>query len=95
MVLIELKDGTSDEQVAAMLDGMAALPASIPVIRSVVAGRDAGISATPIDVSFVATFDSAADYDAYRAHPAHGAFASELLRPVAERITISQFESGT
>jgi len=91
VVLVTLKEGVDGTQVDAALEGFASLPPLIPEIRTYDFGREAGISPNDFGVVMVASFDSKDDFTAYREHPAHKAFAADLLRPIAEKITTAQF----
>ena len=93
VVLITLKEGVTEAQVTATLDGLAALAGVIPEIRSYDFGRDAGLSPNSVDMALVARFDSVEDFAAYREHPAHKAFARDLLLPIAESFATIQFDS--
>jgi hypothetical protein len=93
VVVITLKDGITDGQVSAVLDGFASLPAAIPQIRSYHAGRDGGLSQHSFDLALVAQFDSVDDFAAYREHPAHVDFVSQLLGPVSQTRDSIQFFS--
>jgi Stress responsive A/B Barrel Domain len=95
VVVITLKNGVSDSQVDAVLDGFASLPAAIPQIRAYNFGRDAGLSPNRFSLALVAKFDSVENFTAYRDHPAHQAFVRHLLVPVAEsRESIQFFSPG-
>ncbi len=91
IVVIRLKEGTSEEQAETVLAALAALPAAVPQIRSFTCGRNLGLTPNAADLAFHATFDNADDFAAYRAHPAHVAFGTEVLRPVMESVTPIQF----
>jgi hypothetical protein len=91
VVVITLKDGITDTQVNAVLEGFATLPAAIPQIRSYDFGRDAGLSQGSFALALVATFDSVDDFTTYRDHGAHLAFVRDLLGPVAENRASIQF----
>jgi Stress responsive A/B Barrel Domain len=91
VVLVTLKEGVTDAAVDAVLDGFAALPPTVPQIRRYDFGRDAGLSPNDFGLVLVATFDSTEDFAAYREHPAHQAFRRDLLIPVSENITSTQF----
>jgi len=93
VVLITLKDGVTDEQVDAALEGLAALPAVIPEIRAYDVGRDAGLSPNGVGMALVGKFDSVEDFTTYRDHPAHAALARDLLVPIAEKFATIQFFS--
>jgi hypothetical protein len=93
VVLITFKDGVTDEQVDAAIEGLNGLLAIIPEIRSLEVGRDLGLSANNSDLGLVGTFDSAEDYTTYLNHPSHGAVARERIGPFVERIATIQFSS--
>jgi hypothetical protein len=93
VVLIELNEGVTDEQVDAILEGLAALPPVISQIRSYEYGRNAGLSPNSVDLAIVAKFDSAEDFATYRDHPAHQAFGRDLLLPLSKTRTVAQFFS--
>ena len=80
VVLFRWKDGTTDEQVAAIADGLSGLPAAIPEIAGYRFGRDAGLVEGNFDFGIVADFADEADWLVYRQHPVH-------LAVIAERIT--------
>ena len=91
VVLVTLRDGVTDTEVEAVLDGFASLPPAIDQIRSYDVGRDAGLSPNDFGIVLVATFDSVEDFRAYREHPAHTAFRRDLLVPASSDITSTQF----
>jgi len=91
VVLITLKDGISDAEVDAVLEGFASLPGAIPQIRSYDFGREAGLSPNDFGVVLIARFDSVEDFAAYREHPAHQDFRRDLLVPASADITSTQF----
>jgi len=74
------------EQRRAVEDGLAALPAQIPELRSYVIGTDVGASAGNFDVD---------DVDAFRRyidHPAHMAVVVERIRPIVADRAAVQYE---
>jgi hypothetical protein len=75
-------DGTTDEQVAAVTDGLRALPALIESLRSYTVGSDLQLGEGRGDFAVVAEFDDAAGYQAYVDHPAHQAVANGLIAPI-------------
>ena len=78
--------GTTDEQVAAVTDGLRALPAQIDTIRTYTVGSDLQLGEGRWDFAVVAEFDDAEGYQAYVDHPAHQAVATDLIAPIrAER----------
>ncbi len=90
VIMVTAKPGTTDEQLTALADALAALP--FERRRAFVAGRDLGLVADTVDLVMISDFD---DQDAYRdwvADPAHKQVSAELLRPIAERVTRGQIE---
>lgn len=49
-----------------------------------VVGPDAGVSDGNFDLSVVADFDSAQDYQTYATHPAHQEVIKSLIKPILE-----------
>jgi hypothetical protein len=85
-------DSTSDDDIAAVEEGLAGLPAAIPEISTYRFGRDAGINEGTYDFAVVADFETADDYLVYRDHPTHKALLAERIAPhVATRASV-QFE---
>jgi hypothetical protein len=85
-------DSTTGDDIAAVEEGLAALPAAIPQIKVFRFGRDAGINEGAYDFAVVADFETVDDYLVYRDHPTHQALLVERIAPqVATRAAI-QFE---
>lgn len=79
-------DGTTDDQIAAVADGLRALPGQIDSVRGYTVGRDLQLGEGRWDFAVVAEFDDAEGYQAYVDHPAHQAVAADLIAPIrAER----------
>jgi len=95
IVLLKLKQGTTEEQKAALLDGLLALKQDkIPGIE-VVSGDDNGSpegKGHGFDWGFVMTFADEAARDAYLPHPDHKALGQGLLRPIAEDVLVFDYE---
>ena len=88
-VLFRFADGVTDEQVAALGEGLAGLPSRIAAIRDYRFGPDLGLASTTWDYAVVADFDSAEDFATYRDHPDHRVVVTELVEPIcAERIAV-------
>ena len=89
VVLLAFKDGTTPEQVKAIVDAFCDLPCKIDVI----AGFEWGTDVSPERKSegfthcFLLTFRSAADRDAYLVHPAHKEFGG-ALRPHLGKVLV-------
>ena len=91
-VMFRWKPDTTPEQVAAIEEGLAALPGAIDTVRSFRFGRDAGINEGNFDFVVTADFDDRDGYLVYRDHPAHIAVVVERIRPqIADRAAV-QFE---
>lgn len=88
------KPGTTDQQLQALRDGLAALPGLIPEIRGFRFGADAGLREGNADFAVVAEFDSPEGYRAYGAHPDHRDLLDRLIQPIVDRRTSLQFEAG-
>jgi hypothetical protein len=92
-VLFRFVDGVTDEQVAALGEGLAGLPPRIAEIRDYSFGSDLGLASTTWDYAVVADFDSAEDYTTYRDHPDHRTIVTELVEPISvERVAV-QFQT--
>lgn len=84
VALFTWRPGTTEAQVQALCDGLAALPGLIPEIRSYRFGPDAGLGPGNVDFGVVAEFTSADDYRVYAAHPAHRQVIERLLQPIRD-----------
>ena len=82
----------SSEQKAAAIAGIEGLPDSIPEIRSLAVGPDAGLRDDNFDLAAVVDFEDRAAYEIYASHPGHLDMLAELVRPIlAERVAV-QYE---
>ena len=93
VALFTWKPGTTDDQVLELSEGLAALPGSIPEIRSYRFGPDAGLAEGNFDFAVVAEFDSTEGYKVYAAHPAHVDVITRLIRPMRDQRSAVQFEA--
>ncbi len=93
VALFTWKPGTTDQQIADLSAGLAALPGLIPGIKGYRFGPDAGVAQGNVDFGVVADFDSADGYRAYAAHPAHREVIERLIQPIRDRRTGLQFET--
>ena len=78
------KPGTSDAQKQAVREGLTALPAAIPEIRSYQFGDDAAIAEGNYEFAIVADFENAADFQIYASHDAHQKLIAERIRPILQ-----------
>ncbi len=89
VVLMKFVPEATAEQRRAVEDGLAALPAQIPELRSYVIGTDVGASAGNFDFAVVADLADRDAYVVYRDHPAHRKVIEECVTPiVAERAAV-------
>ena len=92
VVVFTWKDGVSADDVVRAGNGLAALPAQIPQIRSYAFGPDARLVAGNADFALVADFDDADAYRAYATHPAHQEVLVTLMRPLTASRAAVQYE---
>ena len=92
VVLMRWKPGTSDAQKQAVREGLAALPAAIPEIRSYQFGDDAAIVEGNYEFAIVAEFDNRPDFQIYAAHDAHQKLIAERIRPILHGRAAVQYE---
>lgn len=62
---------TKQENARALKQRLEALPDQIPEIKEYEVGINAGQSSGAMDVVLISGFDTAADFETYRQHPAH------------------------
>lgn len=82
VALFTWKPGTSDEQVQALSDALAALPGQISEIRSYRLGPDAGVAVGNDRFAVVAEFDNLEAYQRYASDPRHREVIDRLLKPI-------------
>jgi hypothetical protein len=83
-VFIKYTPGTSDEHIDEFLRMTRALPASIPTLRDLEAGRDVLHGARSWDVLLAMSFNSLDELREYQVHPAHQALMAFNNPRVAE-----------
>lgn len=84
--------GATDAEIAAVTEGLTALPGQIPEIRDYRVGADLGLGEGNHDFAVVADFDSVAGFHAYRDHPAHRAVLETRIRPILAARAAVQYE---
>ena len=75
-------DDATDEQKAAMMEGLRGLPAKIPQIHSLLVGMDLGMVKGNHDWALNVEFASKEDYEVYAGHEAHVEVISTLIKPI-------------
>ncbi|MEO7836117.1 MAG: Dabb family protein [Acidimicrobiales bacterium] len=93
VVVFRWAEGTTPEQVRAVLDGLAGLPAVIPELRQYRTGPDLGLVEGNWHFAVAAGFDDEAGWRAYTIHPAHQKVIADLLRPILADRAAVQYES--
>jgi Stress responsive A/B Barrel Domain len=83
-VFIRYAPGTSDAHIEEFLRMTRALPASIPTLRDLEAGRDVLHGARSWDVLLAMRFNSLEELREYQVHPAHQALMAFNNPRVAE-----------
>jgi hypothetical protein len=83
VVLLTWVETATAAERQAVVDGLDALPAAIPEIRSYRVGVDAGLApGGNSDLVVVADFDDQAGYVVYRDHPVHQDVIARCIRPI-------------
>jgi len=92
VVMFRWVDGTTDEQIAAVSEGLAELPGLMPEIRRYEFGADLALAEGNLDFVVVADFDDVDAYISYRDNADHQSLIAQVIRPViAERVAV-QYE---
>ncbi len=86
--MVDLRPGTTDEQVEAFRDALAAVP--FERRRAFTFGRDLDLVENTVDIVMISDFDDEQAYRDWSVDPAHRAVSAEYLRPIAERVSRGQ-----
>jgi len=93
VVLLKWTADATPEQHQAVLDGLSALPAAIPELRSYQMGTDAGlVPDATADLAIVADFDDVDGYVVYRDNPQHQDVIARYIKPILASRTAVQHE---
>lgn len=92
MAMFRWAAGTSAEQVQAVQQALAELPAAIPELREYRTGADALLADGNWDFAVVADFDDADGWRGYVAHPAHQRVIATVIRPLLSERAAVQYE---
>ncbi len=92
VVLFKFKDGTTDEQVAEVVDAFRALQDKIDMIEDFEYGTDVSVEnrSEGFTHCFFVTFADEKARDAYLPHPAHKAFGA-LVRPRLDKVLVVDY----
>ena len=88
--MVELRPGTSEQQVEAFRDALAAVP--FERRRSFTFGRDLNLVEDTMDLVMISDFDDEDAYRAWMVDEAHRRVSRDLLHPIANRIVRGQFQ---
>lgn len=91
-VTVTFTASTTDEQIESFRKGAEHLAQTITLAKSYRHGRDLGQRQGNAHYAIVAEFESVEDFKAYLKHPAHVAFATEQLIPLADTWQTVQVE---
>jgi hypothetical protein len=94
VVLFRFGQGTTDEQVQALADGLDEMPNAIGVMLDYRHGRDLGINEASYDYAVVGDFTTTDDYLTYRDHPDHRALIRDLVTPIVTERMSAQIALG-
>jgi hypothetical protein len=86
--MVDLLPGTTDAQVEAFRDALAAVP--FERRRAFTFGRDLDLVENTVDIVMISDFDDEQAYRDWSVDPAHRSVSAEFLHPIAERITRGQ-----
>jgi hypothetical protein len=92
VVLLTFVPEATPEQRAAVADGLRALPGLIPQIKRYAFGPDLGLATDTASFGVVAEFETRADYEVYRDHPAHRQVNTDHIAPIRAGRAAIQFE---
>ncbi len=82
VVLFDLAEDTSDAAIDAAVAGLLALRDTVPSVRALSCGRDAGLAEGNAGLALVVDTDDEAGWRAYQDHPEHVRVATTLVRPI-------------
>lgn len=92
VVVFDWKPEATAEQIAAVPEALAGLPAAIPEIRNYQVGSDIGVSEGNMGFAVVADFDDVDGYLVYKDHPAHRTVITEKISPIVGARAAVQYE---
>ncbi len=91
IVFMKFNDGVTDEQIAELERGLAALPQSIREIKEYVFGRDVIRSERSYDFALVSAFQDLEALQRYQVHPEHQKVVS-IVKALSQSILAVDFE---
>ena len=91
VMLMQFKDGATEEEIDAALEGLATMPAKVPGILRYEFGLDLKLVQGNPGLALVADFASADDWKAYQDHPDHRALVDSAIAPIKGEMTRVQY----
>ena len=91
VMLMQFKDGATEEQIEAALEGLATMPDKVPGILRYEFGLDLKLLEGNPGLALVADFASEEDWRAYQVHPDHQALVESAIAPIKGEMTRVQY----
>jgi len=92
IVLLELDEATTDEQIAALVERLQGLADRVEDVDAVEVGVDAGLAPGNHRLALVLDCPDAEAWRRYQVHPAHVEVVSERIKPLLVSRAAIQFE---
>jgi hypothetical protein len=90
-MMMHFKEGSTQEQIDACLNGLGTMPGKISGILRYEFGTDLGLGEGNPDLVLVADFASEQDWRAYLTHPEHVAMSQAVFTPVKGEMIRTQY----
>ena len=90
-MLMQFKDGATQEQIEAALKGLGTMPGKVPGILRYEFGLDLKLIEGNPGLALVADFASEVDWRSYQDHPDHRAMVDSLFTPIKGTMTRVQY----
>jgi hypothetical protein len=90
-MLMQFKDGATEEQIEAALEGLATMPDKVPGILRYEFGLDLKLSEGNPGLALVADFASEEDWRSYASHSEHVAMSESVIAPINGAMTRVQY----
>jgi hypothetical protein len=84
----EALNASKTENIARIQSMLEALPGSIPELKSISCGSDFSNTPASYDFGLYTAFDSKADLETYRVHPAHQAVVELIKETTSDRAVV-------
>ncbi len=88
IVIFKWREDVSDAEVAAVLEGLRALPGEIDALEGYLVAPDLGLTEGTGDLAIVATVADAEALRSYSDHPRHAAVVARLRAMAASRTAV-------